>query len=113
MSTVFPGSTPYIEAAALELGVDVRVHEVQRLPALRVVSVLAAQAGGHPRPEELVEAAAPHLAVLAVASKAAEAMVAGIAPTKASERSSESDVDSDPPAGSDASTPEPKSKSRK
>lgn len=76
---VFPGSTPYIESAAAELGVEVRSHEVQKIPAIRTVAVLAGQAGEHPRPAELVEAAAEHLATLDVAALAARAMVDDVA----------------------------------
>lgn len=77
---VFPGSTPFIEAAAAELGAPAPAHEVQRIAAVRVISVLAAQASDHPDPAELAAAARPHLAVLDAAAKAARAMVDWIDP---------------------------------
>lgn len=76
---VFPGSTPFIESAAAELGVEVRTHDVQKIAAVRNLSILAAQAADHPNPADLIEAAKPHLATLAVADLAARAMIDDVA----------------------------------
>lgn len=72
---VFPGTTPFIVEAAEELGFNVPPHLVQKIQAIRTISVLVAQIADHPDPSILVEHAAQHLQTLAVADLAARKMI--------------------------------------
>lgn len=75
-SYVFPGSTPYIEAAAESLGLAVSTSVVQKIQAIKTISVLCSQLGAHPDPAVLLAEAAEFVAELKVALKAAESMIA-------------------------------------
>lgn len=72
---VFPGSTPFILDAAEELGVVVQPHDVQKIQAIKTISVLCTQVGSHPDPGVLVDHAAEHLDVLRVAELAARKLI--------------------------------------